>query len=265
MGDNVFIESNLSLLQSVLELIEVHIFQFDPIRHPVEPYNGNMKVKLPKPAPNNQRVREIQQWLGTYGGSVANAYVVNAGALRELGAERGVLEKILWRVPREKPELPLTGEAMMEILAARRLMREVRKQLKLDSHEHQAHTKAFEQSRQQLIASKIPAGDQNREAVIREVESWFKMVLPEMRNTKAILRATELRLEARRDIHPVLPPLRATTELVEQLNKREPGRVYIDKDGGELLLLKPGEQAVLDEKGLRIENGAPAMPAPGMD
>jgi hypothetical protein len=49
------------------------------------------------------------------------------------------------------------------------------------------------------------------------------------------------------------------------LNKREPGRVYIDKDGGELLLLKPGEQAVLNEKGLRIENGAPAMPAPDMN
>jgi len=60
-------------------------------------------------------------------------------------------------------------------------------------------------------------------------------------------------------------PAGFTTELVEQLNKREPGRVYIDKDGGELLLLKPGEQAVLDEKGLRIENGAPAMPAPGMN
>ena len=229
------------------------------------PYNGDMKVKLPRPAPSNQRVREIQQWLGAYGGSVANAYVVNAGALRELGAERGILEKILWRVPRDKPEMPLTGEAMMELLAPKRLMREVRKQLKLDTQEHHAHTKAFEQSRQQLIASKIPADAQNREAVIREVESWFKMVLPEMRNTKAILRATELRLEARRDIHPVLPPLRATTELVEQLNKREPGRVYIDKDGGELLLLKPGEQAILNEKGLRIENGAPAMPAPDMN
>ena len=101
-----------------------------------------MKVKLPKPAPNNQRVREIQQWLGTHGGSVANAYVVNDGALRELGAERGIIEKILWRVPREKPEMPLTGEAMMEVLAPKRLMREVRKQLKLDGKEHQAHTKA---------------------------------------------------------------------------------------------------------------------------
>ena len=223
-----------------------------------------MKVKLPKPAPDNQRVREIQQWLGAHGGSVANAYVVNAAPLRELGAERGVIEKILWRVPREKPELPLTAEAMMEILAPKRLMREVRKQLKLDSQEHQTHAKAFEQSRRQLIGSKISADTQNRETVVREVESWFKLVLPEMRDTKAILRATELRLEAGRDIHPVLPPLHATTEQVEQLNKREPGRVYIDKDGGELLLLKPGEQAALDEKGLRIENSAPALPAPAM-
>jgi len=224
-----------------------------------------MKVQLPEPATNNQRVREIQQWLGAHGGSVANAYVVNAGALRELGAERGVIEKILWRVPREKPDLALTGEAMMELLAPKRLLREVRKQLKLDNQEHKAHTKAFEQSRQQLIASKISADTQNPATVIREIESWFKTVLPEMRNTKAILRATELRLEARRDIHPVLPPLSATTEEVEQLNKREPGRVYIDKDGGELILLKPGEQALLDEKGLRIENGAPAMPAPAMN
>ncbi len=116
----------------------------------------------------------------------------------------------------------------------------------------------------ELIASKVSAGTQNREAVIREVESWFKLALPEMRDTKAILRATELRLEAACDIHPVTPPLQATTEQVEQLNKREPGRVYIDKDGGELLLLKPGEQALLDEKGLRIENRAPAIPAPAM-
>ena len=116
-----------------------------------------MKVKLPKPAPDNQRVREIQQWLGAHGGSVANAYVVNAAPLRELGAERGVIEKILWRVPREKPELPLTAEAMMEILAPKRLMREVRKQLKLDSQEHQTHAKAFEQSRRQLIGSRISA------------------------------------------------------------------------------------------------------------
>jgi hypothetical protein len=181
-----------------------------------------------------------------------------------LGAERGVIEKILWRVPREKPDMQLTAEAMMEMLTPKRLMREVRKQLKIDGKEGLAHTKAFEQSRRQLIASKVSAKTQNREAVIQEVESWFKSVLPEMRDTKAILRATELRLEAGRDIHPVSPPLNTTTEQIEQLNKREPGRVYIDKDGGELLLLKPGEQAMLDEKGLRLQNEAPAMPAPAM-
>lgn len=230
----------------------------------MRPTMENMKVKLPKPAPDNQRVREIQQWLSAHGGSVANAYVVNAAALSELGAERGVIEKILWRVPREKPDMQLTAEAMMEMLTPKRLMREVRKQLKIDGKEGLAHTKAFEQSRRQLIASKVSAKTQNREAVIQEVESWFKSVLPEMRDTKAILRATELRLEAGRDIHPVSPPLNTTTEQIEQLNKREPGRVYIDKDGGELLLLKPGEQAMLDEKGLRLQNEAPAMPAPAM-
>ena len=223
-----------------------------------------MKVKVPKPSSPDPRVREIQQWTKTFGSSIANAYIVNADALRELGAERGVIEKILWRVTRENTDLPLTGETMMEILAPKKLMREVRKQLKLDDKTQKVHAEAFERSRQQLIASKVPKKNPERDRVVREVEGWFKAVLPEMRDTKGILRATELRLEAGNDIHPVLPPLQATTQQVEQLNKREPGRVYIDKDGKELLLLKPKEQAVLDEKGLRIENGAVAMPGPGM-
>jgi len=223
-----------------------------------------MKVKVPKPSSPDPRVSEIQQWTKSFGSSVANAYVVNADALRELGAERGVIEKILWRVAREDAALPLTSETMMEILAPKKLMREVRKQLKLDDKTQKVHAEAFERSRLQLIASKVPEKNPERDRVVREVEGWFKAVLPEMRDTKAILRATELRLEAANDIHPVLPPLQATTQQVEQLNKREPGRVYIDKDGKELLLLKPKEQAVLDEKGLRIENGAVAMPGPGM-
>ncbi len=221
-----------------------------------------MKVK--RPSSPEPRVREIQQWMGTFGSSVANAYVVNAEALRELGAQRGVIEKVLWRVAREDADLPLTGETMMEILATKKLMREVRKQLKLDDKTQKVRSDAFEQSRQQLIASKVSKKTPERDRVIREVESWFKSVLPEMRDTKAILRATELRLDAGKDIHPVLPPLQATTEQVEQLNKRDPGRVYIDKDGKELLLLKPKEEAVLDEKGLRIESAAMAIPSPSL-
>jgi hypothetical protein len=223
-----------------------------------------MKVKVPKPSAPDPRVREIQQWMGSFGSSVANAYVVNADALRELGVERGVIEKVLWRVAREDADLPLTGEAMMEILAPKKLMREVRKQLKLDDKSQKVHSKAFEQSRLQLIASKIPKKAPDRDRLIREVEEWFKAVLPEMRDTRAILRAADLRLDAGRDIHPVLPPLQATTQQIEQLNKREPGRVYIDKDGKELLLLKPKEEAVLDEKGLRIESAPVAIPVPGM-
>ena len=223
-----------------------------------------MKVKVPKQSGPDPRVREIQQWMGSFGSNVANAYVVNAEALRELGAERGIIEKILWRVAREDTALPLTGETMMETLASKKLMREVRKQLKLDDKTQQVHSKAFEQSRLQLIASKVSKKTPERERVIREVESWFKASLPEMRDTKAILRATELRLEAGKDIHPVLPPLQTTTEQIEQLNKREPGRVYIDRDGKELLLLKPKEEAVLDEKGLRIGSAAMAVPAPGL-
>lgn len=221
-----------------------------------------MKVKMPKQS--DPRVREIQQWMGGFGSNIANAYVVNADALREVGAERGIIEKILWRVAREDTALPLTSESMMEILATKKLMREVRKQLKLDDKTQKVQSKAFEQSRLQLIASKVPKKTPDRDRVVGEVENWFKSVLPEMRDTKAILRATELRLEAGKDIHPVLPPLQTTTEQIEQLNKREPGRVYIDKDGKELLLLKPKEEAVLDEKGLRIESAAMAVPAPGL-
>ncbi len=221
-----------------------------------------MKVKMPKQS--DPRVREIQQWMGGFGSNIANAYVVNADALREVGAERGIIEKILWRVAREDTALPLTSESMMEILATKKLMREVRKQLKLDDKTQKVQSKAFEQSRLQLIASKVPKKTADRDRVVREVESWFKSVLPEVRDTKAILRATELRLDAGKDIHPVLPPLQTTTEQIEQLNKREPGRVYVDKDGKELLLLKPKEEAVLDEKGLRIESAAMAVPAPGL-
>ncbi len=223
-----------------------------------------MKVKMPKQSGPDPRVREIQQWMGSFGSSVANGYVVNAEALRELGAGRGIIEKILWRVAREDTALPLTSETMMEILGTKKLMREVRKQLKLDDKTQKVHSKAFEQSRLQLIASKVSKKTPERDGVIRAVESWFKSVLPEMRDSKAILRATELRLDAGKDIHPVLPPLQTTTEQIEQLNKREPGRVYIDKDGKELLLLKPKEEAVLDDKGLRIENGAMAVPAPSL-
>ena len=258
-------KSDLGRAQEGFELFQVHTFSFGTLRmHSRPALQWGMKVKVPKPSSPDPRVSEIQQWTKSFGSSVANAYVVNADALRELGAERGVIEKILWRVAREDAALPLTSETMMEILAPKKLMREVRKQLKLDDKTQKVHAEAFERSRLQLIASKVPKKNPERDRVVREVEGWFKAVLPEMRDTKAILRATELRLEAGNDIHPVLPPLQATTQQVEQLNKREPGRVYIDKDGKELLLLKPKEQAVLDEKGLRIENGAVAMPGPGM-
>jgi hypothetical protein len=162
-----------------------------------------MKVKVPKPSSPDPRVRENQQWTKTFGSSIANAYVVNADALRELSAERGVIEKILWRVTRENTDLPLTGETMMEILAPKKLMREVRKQLKLDDKTQKVHAEAFERSRLQLIVSKVPKKNPERDRVVREVEGWFKAVLPEMRDTKAIIRATELRLEAGNDIHPV--------------------------------------------------------------
>lgn len=223
---------------------------------------GCMKVKMPKTT--DPRVRDIQQWMKSFGSSVANAYEVNSAGLKEVGAQRGVIEKVLWRVAREDKELALTSESMLDLLTPKKLMREVRKQLKLDEKSHEIHSKAFEQSRKQLISSKVAKKTPDRDHVIADVENWFKTVLPEMRDTRGILRATELRLEAGQDIHPVVPPLQATTEQIEQFNKREPGRVYIDQDGKELLLLKPKEQAVLDEKGLRVEAATVAMAEPAM-
>lgn len=51
-------------------------------------------MKVPKQSAPDPRVREIQQWMGSFGGNVANAYVVKADALRELGAQRGTIENV---------------------------------------------------------------------------------------------------------------------------------------------------------------------------
>src|SRR5437867_737516 len=119
----------------------------------------NVDLLMPLPRPSSRKVM--------LSATMRISIFVTILFLAPLGAERGVIEKVLWRVPREKPNLTLTGEAMMELLAPKRLLREVRKQLKLDSQENKAHTKAFEQSRQQLIASQISPDTQNPATVIR--------------------------------------------------------------------------------------------------
>lgn len=223
-----------------------------------------VKEEPKKKSPANPRIAEIQKWLKEFSGSIKNAYEVNAEAIREAGTGPGIIEAILWRVAKEDTAMSLTNETMMDVLSPAKLKRELRKQVKLNEQEQESHSKAFEKSRRQLIASKIPEKADDRNRLIDEIENWFKTELPQMRDTKAILSATELRLEAGRDIHPVIPPLKTTADQIAKLRKDEPGRLYVDKNKQVLLLLKPKEKAVLDDKGLRIETAAPTAPSPAM-
>jgi len=62
-------------------------------------YNmNNMKIQSVNP-----RISAIQAWMGQNGANVANAYRVQATSFEEMGAPRGVIEKVLWRIAREDP------------------------------------------------------------------------------------------------------------------------------------------------------------------
>lgn len=219
-----------------------------------------MKLAKPtQPAPTQEQTRAIQTWIGQHGPNIRNAYLVNATTLNELEAGPGIIERVLWRVSREVPDFKLDSPSMLEALAPRRLMKELRKQLKLDRKERKLHEKAFAQARRQIISNRVSEQSLDREQVIRDIEWWFKTTLPEMRDTKAIARATTLRLEAGKDIHPVLPPHQATEIQLTALAKAEPGRVYTDKDGALLVLLKPGETLAVSDNGLRIDAQPPGL------
>jgi hypothetical protein len=214
-----------------------------------------MKIQQPETA-KTAEAKRIQTWIGQHGSNIRNAYKTNEHAMNELEARPGIIERILWRVAREKPNFELTTESMLEALGQKNLMREVKKQLKADDLEASKRSKGFAEMRRRLIASKVPKAESQRDAKIAEIESWFQEVLPEMRDTKEVLGATALRLESGRNIHPVITPLGTTEEQIKAFEKGSPGRVYVDKMGTKLLLLKPGEKASLEDGKLAI--GAPA-------
>lgn len=69
--------------RGLCEAFPVALFVLHPT-HGRPALQWGMKVKVPKPSSPDPRVSEIQQWTKSFGSSVANAYVVNADALREL-------------------------------------------------------------------------------------------------------------------------------------------------------------------------------------
>lgn len=214
-----------------------------------------MKIQQPDTA-KTAEAKRIQAWIGQHGSNIRNAYKTNEQAMNELEARPGIIERMLWRIAREKPNFELTTDSMLEVLAQKNLMREVKKQLKADDLEASRKSKGFAEMRRRLIASKVPKSEPERDAKVAEIDAWFKDVLPEMRDTKEVLGATALRLESGRNIHPVITPLGTTEEQIKAFEKGNPGRVYMDKVGTKLLLLKPGEKAGLD--GGKLAIAAPA-------
>lgn len=227
-----------------------------------------MKLSFPADdrALGGTRTQQIQNWIGSLGGSIGNAYRVNEKPLAAMGAKRGVIEKILWRLGKSKPEMQLTPDALLKILEPDTLIKEVRKQMKIDSKEHGLHEAAFRQTRLQLIRSKL--GKEAPDKRVKDVEQWFANKLPEMRDTRSILGAVDLFVESDGKAAPLFVPRLTTPEQIAKLGKTSPGRVYIDETGEALLLLKPGERAVVENDQLRIEapelktgvsSGAPEM------
>lgn len=79
-------------VHGLTEFIQIHIFfrsaTYERLRAALQWWYESAKTVSARP------VREIQQWMGSFGGNVANAYVVKADALRELGAQRGIIENV---------------------------------------------------------------------------------------------------------------------------------------------------------------------------
>lgn len=145
--------------------------------------------------------------------------------------------------------MELTTASMMDVLAPKRLIREVRKQLKLNDIASTEKVENFEKTRLQLIESVVPVSAANRSKVVKDVEWWFKTELPNMKDPKDILGAAHLRLEAGRDFCAMLPPFRAQQSHLAELSKAQPGRVYTVSNKT-FILIKPGEKAVFD--GLKL-------------
>ena len=228
-----------------------------------------MKIQSVQGKPQNQtdpRIAAIQAWIGQNGANVANAYRVQATKFEEMGAPRGVIEKVLWRIAREEPLIDLTTNTMLKALDEKNLLKEVRKQLKFSKQEFQSAVQNFDKSRLAWIASRIPGDVPDREEVVKKVEKWVKTEIPDMTAREAIMEAVDLRVEADRDFRPAFPPLRTEKRHLDELAKQHPGRVYHEKrTGRDFLILKPGEAVELTERGLQITGPVPKVPVPAMD
>jgi hypothetical protein len=221
-------------------------------------YNmNNMKIQSVNP-----RISAIQAWMGQNGANVANAYRVQATSFEEMGAPRGVIEKVLWRIAREEPLMELTTASMLKALDQKNLLREVRKQLKFSKQEFKSAAQNFDKSRHAWIASRIPEDAPDRAALVRRVEGWVKLELAEMTAREAIMEAVDLRVQAGEDFRPTYPPARAERKHLDDLAKQHPGRVYHDNSGRGFLIVKPGEKVELTDKGLQI--AGPAAPKPAV-
>ncbi len=207
----------------------------------------------------NPRIAAIQMWIGKNGSSIANAYQVQASTLEELNAPRGVIEKVLWRIARQEPPMELTTQTLLEALEERNLLREVRKQLKLTDKEVKTSVQNFNKSRHAWIASRVLQDVRDRDALVRDVESWVKSELPEMTDREAIMEAVDIRLQAGQDFRPGFPPLGTQQRHLDELAEQSPGRVYHQKRTGRtFLIVKPGEKATLTDAGIEIK--APEAP-----
>ena len=227
-----------------------------------------MKIASIEGTPQNQispRIAAIQAWIGKNGSSIANAYQVQAAYFEELGASRGIIEKVLWRVAREEPLIELTTDSLLKALGEKTLLREVRKQLKLSDKEFKTAAQNFNQSRHAWIASRVPEDVPDRAVVIRDVEFWVKSEIPDMTDREAIMEAVDLRIQAGVDFRPLYPPLRTERRHLDELAKQSPGRVYHQKRTGKtFLIVKPGETATLTDKGLKIAAPEPPKVVPAI-
>lgn len=228
-----------------------------------------------KLANSQERVKQIQQWIGGGGPSIRNAYVVNASGLAAIGADKqGIIEQILWRIAKETPNLEFTANRLLDILQTKSLLKEAKKQVGLNNKQSVKKERGFDVARRVLIESKVNdffeqrlasaakspdalgAAQRAVDKVANAVEAWVKKELPLMTNTKAIQQATILRIEADVDFTPMDAPFGTKPSDFAKLEASQPGRVYHD-NGNTYLLVKPDEKAELGKKGLEFNAKSP--------
>jgi hypothetical protein len=208
----------------------------------------------------DSRVGDIQKWIGAHGPSIRNAYLTQESSLAELEAPAGIIEKVLWRLARQVPLMELNTGTMLKALEQKKLLLEVRRQMKTAKQVQQA-SQGFDGSRRSWIASRVPKETPDRSKVVQDVERWVKLEIPDMTDCKSIMAATDLRLQAGTDFRPMIPPLRTEEKHLDALAKQSPGRVYQEKSGRRFIVARPGETVELGQKGLLIHSPEPPQVA----